>query len=303
MDLVSYWEEKKKLLDEALRRAIRGEEAEAIDVARYIVEGGKRFRGILVLLTAEALGGDPLDALNAAVAVELVHASSLAIDDIVDRDTVRRGQPAAWIMHGIAKTVLVSNYLIPLAQKMVEKYGFEAVRHTIRAWLDVTRGEILDVFVSSKTPYNPGLYRRITELKTGSLFRLSINLGLAAAGKSGEGYEEFSEYGLLLGIAYQVADDIVDLKLVSEGALEEWPPVLALAASWMLGRKAELPRDAEEAYRAGIVKLRTIVSMASEKASILPVNKYSDLLSEIPGFMAEKMLGEAGLSLGVSLKP
>jgi geranylgeranyl pyrophosphate synthase len=299
-DVRRYWEARQPLLEQRLREVMESlEEARVIEVARYIAEGGKRFRGLLTMLTCEAVGGRPEDALDAAVAIELVHASSLALDDIIDGDTYRRGRPASWVVYGVPKTVLVSNLLVPLAQLLVERYGLDTVARTARAWLEVTRGEVLDVFL-------PGvdggeLYKRIIDYKTASLFELSIYLGLKAAGAGGEEHGEFSEYGRVLGEAYQVADDIVDLERIRRGEVEEAPRIIGLAASWMLGRPAQLPRDAGAAVEAGLRRLRTLVRRASEKALGLPKTSFRGMLAGIPLYMAEKMLGEAGLSLGGAL--
>ncbi len=295
-EIKEYWGSRREVLERRLREVLEGiEEAGAIEVARYIAEGGKRFRGMLTMLTCEALGGSPDDAVDAAVAIELVHASSLALDDIIDGDTTRRGRPASWVVYGIPRTVLVSNLLVPLAQLLVERYGLDTVARTARAWLEVTRGEILDVFLPGVD--GSDLYRRIIDYKTASLFELAIYLGLKAAGREAAEHMGFSAYGRVLGEAYQVADDIVDLEEIARRGGEA-PRILRLAASWMLGRPASLPRDAAEAVGAGLSKLRLLVEEAAGLAEKLPSTRFRGMLAGIPRFMAERMLGEAGLSLG-----
>jgi len=293
-----YWASRKPLLEDRLREVLEGvEEARAVEVARYIAEGGKRFRGMLTMLTCEALGGRVEEALDAAVAIELVHASSLALDDIIDKDTYRRGKPASWVVYGVSKTILVSDLLVPLAQLLVERYGLETVARTARAWLEVTRGEILDVFTPGVD--GSGLYWRIIDYKTASLFELAIYLGVRAAGAGDSEYAGFSRYGRLLGEAYQVADDIVDLERIRRGEMEEAPRTLRLAASWMLGRPARLPGDAAASVEAGVKRLKGLVEEASAEALSLPATRFRDILSGIPLYMADRMLGEAGLSLGM----
>ncbi len=206
--IMEYWRKWRKLIDDRIRQVLRElGEAEVVNVASYICEGGKRFRGFLTLLVADAMGGVPENAVDAAVAVELVHAASLALDDIIDLDYERRGRPAAWVAKGVSKTVMVSNLLIPYAQRIVlERYGTEALRRTIRAWLEASRGEVCDAF----SPNACGLgYLELVRLKTGSLFRLASELGAIAAGGTGK-VDLIAEYGEMLGIAYQVADDIAD---------------------------------------------------------------------------------------------
>jgi geranylgeranyl pyrophosphate synthase len=282
-EIVSRWKRWRSRIEEALERVVAGiTVAEAIGVARYIVAGGKRFRGFLVVLVAEELGGRGEDALDAAVAVELVHASSLALDDIIDSDTVRRGKPAAWVAFGIPRTVMVSNLLIPLAQLIVAKrYGAIALERTVTAWLNTSLGEVYDAFYSAdELPRDS--YTRIARLKTGSLFRLAAELGAIAAGRE-DLLQAAGSYGEALGYAYQVADDLVDLALEARGRS------IKPSTGYMLFKKL-VGGSTEE----GLRMLRKAVSEASRAAEKLPGAR---LLPSLPSFMANAMLQEAGLSL------
>ena len=203
-------------------------ETEIVEATKYIYSGGKRFRGYLTIKTATILGANPDNAVDAAVAVELVHASSLALDDIIDEDTTRRGKPAAWIEIGLKKTVMVSNLLIPFAQKIVHhRYGIEALLRTVKAWMDISRGEVLDAF---SDPYRAeeNLYLDVIKLKTGSLFRLACELGAIAARKL-ELLDKLSKYGEILGMIYQIADDINDIDKIKTKP----EPSLLLFQKWI----------------------------------------------------------------------
>jgi len=201
----------RNIIDKELEELIKNTyEERVINVAKYIVNGGKRLRGALVMLVNEALGGNPEDALPAALALELVHASSLSIDDIIDLDFVRRGRPSAWVAKGVANTVMVSNLLIPHAIMLVKRYGKRAIDKVVEVWWEVSKGEVWDVH---GPPEGKGVeaYEAIIEAKTASMFALSAYLGGLAAGEE-ERLEGLWRYGFLLGKAYQIADDLKDVE-------------------------------------------------------------------------------------------
>ncbi len=204
------WRQTRRIIDAAIEQYLANlPEAKAIEAARYIARGGKRLRGFIVIELARELGALVEDAIDGAVAVELVHASSLALDDIIDEDIMRRGVEAAWVKYGLKKTVMVSNLLIPYAQEIVDrKYGHEALRRTVRAWLDISRGEVIDAFSDPDT-LSANTYLEMIKLKTGALFRLAAELGVIAARRL-DLLSIASQLGETLGIMYQIADDIRD---------------------------------------------------------------------------------------------
>ncbi len=291
--LVEEWRSKKALIEDAIRRVLSELGDSGLpDVARYLAAGGKRFRGFLVLLTAEALGGRVEAAVDAAVAVELVQAASLAIDDIVDGDEYRRGRKAAWLVHGVAKTVLASLILVPVSQRLVERLGFKALYYVIRAWENTVRGEILDAFLADLV--SPERYLEVCRLKTGSLFKLSMVLGALSAGASNRDLELLEEYGDLLGIVYQLSDDIVDYVRYTRGEAP-MEPGLALFERWARTR-------GDDPVEAAIRELSLHIERSAEIASRISFRgEKGALFRVIPIFMARRMLAEAGLEerLGV----
>ncbi len=234
-ELLERWRQLKTRIDAAIEDRLKElPEAEAISVAKYIALGGKRLRGFLVVEFASSLGADEDDALDAAVAVELVHAASLALDDIIDEDIVRRGKKAAWVSFGIKKAVMVSNILIPFAQNIVyQRYGSLALLRTVAAWLDISRGEVIDAFYDADH-IDPLLYIEMVRLKTGALFRLSAELGAIVA-KAYDIIDSVSEIGENIGIMYQVADDIKD----SNDPMKRNEPGLRLFRRWLNGKGPE----------------------------------------------------------------
>jgi hypothetical protein len=292
-EIVAEWRRVRSLIEPELRRAAKAaSEAGLVEVSQYIVRGGKRFRGFLVILAAEALGAQASEALDAAVAIELVHSASLAIDDIIDKDEKRRGLPVAWMVHGVEKTVLASLLMIPVAQRMVERYGVKALARVIRAWERTVRGEIIDYLLAGRI--GPGRYVELIDLKTGSLFALAAALGAIAAGRD-DLAKPLEEYGLRLGRIYQIADDAADYYAYLTGSRRKLDPSERLFEKWaitVLGAQPGRP-----AVEAALAYLRGQAAEASRLLEALPEGPKKRLLQAIPPFMVEKLLEESGLAL------
>ncbi len=292
-DIVGEWRRVRALLEPRIEEVARATaEAGVVDVASYLVRGGKRFRGFLVVVIAEALGARAEEALDAAVAIELVHSASLAIDDIIDGDTERRGSRVAWLVYGVPKTVLASLLMIPVAQRLTEKYGFRAIMHVTRAWEATVRGEIIDVFLAGTL--SPRRYPELARLKTGSLFKLAGILGALAAGRR-DIIPAMEEYGEKLGLAYQLADDTADYKLYLDGLRPRLDPSERLFERW--AREVLGAREPREVVDKALNEIRLTVEAAARAAEALPDTGRKRLLKALPVFMAEKMLEEAGITL------
>jgi geranylgeranyl pyrophosphate synthase len=289
--MLAEWLKSRTLINERLNSVVSklGEDSLPA-VARHILQGGKRFRGFLVILTAKALGAREEDALDAAVAIELVQAASLAIDDIIDKDEIRRGKPSAWRLFGIEKTVLSSLFLIPFAQKIVEKLGFKALFHVIRAWETTVRGEIMDSVLTPLVP--PSKYLQLIEMKTAALFKLATILGVLSARESSDSIiQVYGEYGGLIGIIYQLADDIADYTLHTQAGkkLEGGEQVFI---SWAKSLDPENPLETAKRY------LQELTSKAQALAEQLPMKReeYRPIFSLLPAFLMKKLFDEAGIS-------
>jgi|UniRef100_A0A7J3SKK7 geranylgeranyl pyrophosphate synthase len=286
-DIGDFFESNKSMLDKYLNSMLeRDVDAEALEVSRYIAEGGKRIRGLLMLYFTNLLNGSIEFGLPAAASLELVHSCSLAIDDIIDADVVRRGKPSAWVNEGLSRTVLVSNLLIPIAIKTVEYLGDEAVKLVVDTWLDVTRGEIADVFSTNRT------YLEVVALKTSSLFQLSLMLSAIAA-KRKDLMAAFKEYGLYLGYIYQISDDVVDVKdYLDKG--KPLPPFAEKLLAWL-----QIPKGVSEwelILERAKPKLLEFFEKTLEIAKFVGNEKLSTVLEKLPVFIADKILGEGGLS-------
>ncbi|MGB9725510.1 MAG: polyprenyl synthetase family protein [Fervidicoccaceae archaeon] len=286
-EIENFFAREKPILDNYLDSLLeRDVDAEAIEVSRYITEGGKRLRGLLMLYFLKLLKGDYTYGLPAAASLELVHSCSLAIDDIIDADVTRRGKPSAWVAKGLSKTVLVSNLLIPIAIRSVEYLGFDAVKLVVNTWLNVTRGEISDALSSKRS------YLEVVSLKTSSLFQLSLQLSALASDRR-DLMNTFEEYGMILGYIYQISDDLLDIKSYLENDTE-LPPFGMQMLSWFGVKRNELIWD----DLVGMVKplLKQLYYKAKVLSQSLKEKKIAEVMEELPRFIANKILEEGGMS-------
>jgi len=291
-ELLEYIDSRREIIEQRIREELSEYEEEIKEVAKYIVHGGKRLRGVLALLMAEALGGSVEKSLNAAIAIEMVHSASLALDDIIDGDLFRRGKPSSWVKYGISHTVLVSNFLIPKAQLLIKIYGFEALINVISAWLQTTIGEILDAF--GETMPLSSQYEKIIDLKTGSVFKMATYLGSKSANADEEAIKVASEYGRYLGLLYQIVDDLTDVLSGDPKKLES--KSIKLYLEWLGARDM---KNIEEVSEKSSEKIIEYINLTISKASLLPESRYKKLLILFPIFVTYALLKEIG-SLGLN---
>jgi geranylgeranyl pyrophosphate synthase len=188
-------------IEERLAAAVEAHPGLVANVgAEALAAGGKRLRPLLVFLTAPE-GQAPL---AAGAAVELVHTASLVHDDLIDQAEYRRGRAAAWASHGPAAARAAGDYLFARAFAELAATGdHQAVRFLAAAALALARGEALQRAQTHDPETTVESYLERCALKTGNLFEAACLLG------SG-GDRSLGAFGLALGIAFQIADDILD---------------------------------------------------------------------------------------------
>ena len=173
---------------------------------------GKMLRARLAFLSAGAVSGNPSDALAGAVAIELLHGASLIHDDIIDGSLERRGLPALHRELGVGSALAIGDYLIlhalselargPVCDGNRRVRAMEALVH----WgQECCRGEITELSAAG-----PIAYEQVARRKTGSLFAAAAALGAILADGSQDQVDALASFGLSVGIAYQMSDDLVD---------------------------------------------------------------------------------------------
>lgn len=178
--------------------------------------GGKRFRPLLALLVAHLGRGVTDEVVAAAAAVELTHLASLYHDDVMDSADLRRGAPSANSRYGNSTAILIGDLLFGTASSVVADLGAEAVKIQADTFVRLCAGQIRD-----DRPCPPGqdpieYYLGVLADKTGVLIATAARYGAMFSGCSPEVAETMRQYGERLGVAFQLADDLLDISSVSE---------------------------------------------------------------------------------------
>ncbi|MDH1380246.1 polyprenyl synthetase family protein [Comamonas aquatica] len=193
------------------------------DAMRYaVLDGGKRLRPLLVLAAAQAVQGLPQAATRAACAVELIHAYSLVHDDMpcMDNDVLRRGKPTAHVQFGEARALLAGDALQVLAFELLTPADAQ-VPASMQAQLcrllaraagahGMAGGQAIDL-ASVGQSLTEAQLRRMHSLKTGALLEASVAMGMACGSVSDAAQQALMRYAQLLGLAFQVVDDVLDV--------------------------------------------------------------------------------------------
>jgi geranylgeranyl diphosphate synthase type I len=178
-------------------------------------DSGKALRPALVLLAATAVGGAPETAVPAAVAVELVHNFSLLHDDVMDNDATRRHRPTAWRVFGIPAAILAGDALLCLAFDVLAASGHPSAQDAMRglsaAVQDLVDGQSADTSFERRSDVGLAECVRMAEHKTGALIGRSCELGAVFGGGTGLQVGGLRRFGDRLGLAFQLADDLLGI--------------------------------------------------------------------------------------------
>lgn len=182
------------------------------EVARYIIAaGGKRLRPVLLLLMSGALGCLHPQRFNLAAVVEFIHTATLLHDDVVDESTLRRGRATANEVFGNPASVLVGDFLYSRAfQMMVEAGNMRIMQILADATNVIAEGEVLQLMNMHDASLDEAGYLRVIRSKTAKLFEASCRLAAVLADAGPDTEAACAEYGLSLGTAFQVIDDVLD---------------------------------------------------------------------------------------------
>jgi octaprenyl-diphosphate synthase len=195
-----------------LRGALDDQTGFLVSAARRVLSGrGKRLRPSLLLLSAEAVGRANETSLALAAMVELAHAASLVHDDVVDGAESRRGRRSANALWGNRLSVLLGDYLVAQAFRLMPEASREWVTPLLAKTADVMCAAQAEELRASGATLSEEAYLRIVRGKTASLLSLSMRLGAASAGGSERQQAALAAYGEAFGVAFQLTDDILDI--------------------------------------------------------------------------------------------
>ncbi len=212
-----------RLVEDGLSGVVTGKHpANLYDPIRYVLAGGgKRFRPLLTLLSAEAFGVAPERALPAALAVEVFHNFTLVHDDIMDQAAERRGRPAVHVKWDPGDAILAGDRMLGLSYELLQKVEqvdarplFETFHHMVRR---LCEGQAFDKAFETRSDVTLQEYMVMIEGKTAALLEACLVLGGLIGGADPGQLKSLEALGRTLGLAFQIQDDLLDLTAQDPG--------------------------------------------------------------------------------------
>ena len=236
------------IVDDVIRRRLDSDVVLIRTISHYIVaSGGKRLRPALVLLAANAFGATGPARHELAAVIEFIHTATLLHDDVVDESSLRRGRKTANAEFGNAASVLVGDFLYSRAFQMIVEAGSLRIMKVLADATNViAEGEVLQLLNVHDPDTDEESYLRVIRYKTAKLFQAACQVGAILGGADAEAERALAEYGMHLGTAFQLVDDVLDYSgdLTETGKnlgddLAEGKPTLPLIRVMQAGTEEE----------------------------------------------------------------
>lgn len=289
------------------------------EVSRHLVEaGGKRLRPMLTLASARMCGYEGRDHVKLAATVEFIHTATLLHDDVVDESEQRRGRPTANLLWDNQSSVLVGDYLFARSfQLMVETGSLRVLDILSNAAATIAEGEVLQLTAARDLGTTEDTYLKVVRGKTAALFSAATEVGGVIAGQPDDVTRALFDYGDALGIAFQIADDLLDYgagagtgKNIGDDFRERkltLPVIKAVAAAnederafWArtIGKGDQAPSDLHEALdilsrRGSLVRAREDamgwVTKAKTALAELPETELRDVLTDLADYVVARL--------------
>ena len=201
-----------------IKKRLISQVASVTQIAQHIVmSGGKRIRPVLLLLAAKALNYHGSRAAYYGAAVEFIHTATLLHDDVIDNAQLRRGRPSCNSIWDNKMSVLVGDFLYCQVSSMIAEDGdLRVLKCVTDATANTTEGEVFEVIKSRDLELSEAEYYKIIEFKTGMLMSCATEVGAILAGAEPPVQMRLRDFGMNLGIAFQLADDVLDYTSVEE---------------------------------------------------------------------------------------
>jgi octaprenyl-diphosphate synthase len=180
---------------------------------RYACEGGKRIRPLILVLSTECIKSKKVepDAYLAASAIELLHTESIIHDDIIDEENQRRGKPSFHVKYGYNSSILTADFVLGVILNISSKLKDPRIINELsNAATKMTEGEMMEIKLGKEIDITEDDYIKVLEFKTASLFEASAKIGAITGGGDEDQIHTMTSFGNLLGIAYQIHDDLID---------------------------------------------------------------------------------------------
>jgi octaprenyl-diphosphate synthase len=305
-------------MDEVIRVKLHSDVVLVRQVGEYIINsGGKRLRPALVILSSGAFGYTGKHHHNLAAIIEFIHTATLLHDDVVDASELRRSKATANALFGNATSVLVGDFLYSRSfQMMVEVNNMRIMQVLADATNTIAEGEVLQLLNCRDPNVTEENYLQVIRYKTAKLFEAATRLGAILSDVSSEEEESMSSYGMHLGTAFQITDDMLDYsgdyhdtgKNLGDD-LAEGKPTLPLIHAMKNGSKeqAEIVSKAIQSgggegvlesvlkviHETGALdytrkKAEAESCMATEAISSLPDSQYKECLMQLADFAVSR---------------
>lgn len=304
-------------VDQVIRRRLHSNVALVRQVAEYIINsGGKRLRPALVILSASAFGYRGTRHYDLAAVIEFIHTATLLHDDVVDGSALRRSSPTANALFGNAASVLVGDFVYSRSfQMMVEVDNMRVMQVLADATNVIAEGEVLQLLNCHNADLDEQGYLQVIRCKTAKLFEAATRLGAILGRASHPNEEAVARYGLHLGTAFQLIDDVLDYsgdrqqtgKNIGDDLAEGKPTLpLIYAMKHADGRQAAIIRKAIE--QGGLEEFETVLDTihetraldyaharaekeaqaACDACAVLPRSIYRDSLLQLADFAVSR---------------
>jgi octaprenyl-diphosphate synthase len=266
-----------KHVNRLIQKRLHSEIVLVNQLSHYIIaSGGKRLRPMLSLLAARACGYEGDKHINIAAIVEFIHTATLLHDDVVDESDMRRGKDTANNIWGNQAAVLVGDFLYSRSFEMMVDVGEMRVMEILAQTTNIiAEGEVLQLLNCNDPDTDEARYLEVIYSKTAKLFEAACQLGAVLAGLSAEDEKAIAQYGIHLGTAFQLVDDILDYsasasemgKNVGDDLAEGKPTLpLIIALERSSGDEAALIRSAIE--EGGLDKIDEIMAIIEKTEAI-----------------------------------
>ena len=288
-----------------------------------ILKSGKRLRPLLAQLSFKVCTGGketPYQyqrSVEGTVSIELAHTASLVHDDIIDEDKERRGKPAFYIKEGVPNALLTGHKMLAIGFNIALSHGEQIARLYVDTWSEILCGELKEVNFNKDDVKNGtnelstkskifSEYNKIINMKTASLFSSACKSGAIEADATGEILTILADYGREIGLAYQLADDLVDLEK-GEMIDSVVVPLLTRLENKTINNnsfklniiKRKLAKNSSKIKQLYIEEIKRHVLKAKKlsKSDIIPPSPYKELLTEAPAYITNSMLKEMDITI------
>jgi len=199
-------------INEALKRELDLYSAsEFVEPLQYALDGGKRIRPLILLLSAESVGNCDENAYAAACAVELLHTESVIHDDIIDNETLRRRKDPFHIKYGYNTSILTGDFVLGLILNIASRINNPRIASELATTaMMMSDGEMIEARLESSEDVTFDDYLKVIEYKTATAFEAASKIGAILGGGTEDQILALAEYGKNVGIAYQIHDDLQD---------------------------------------------------------------------------------------------